>query len=125
METNKLNGTKKENPFKAPEGYFDRFPQEMMALLPEKEIVEPRVVSLWERVRPWVYMAAMFVGIMLMVNIFVREQDSGDILNDNVADISVSDIDDFYSYYEEKLAFSSYQQLLYSEEEIDSNVNVW
>lgn len=63
-------GTK--NPFTVPEGYFENFTQELMSNLPEKEpllpISEP---TLWQRVKPWVYMTAMFCGIMLSVRIFV------------------------------------------------------
>lgn len=63
-------GTK--NPFTVPEGYFENFTQELMNNLPEKEpllpISEP---TLWQRVKPWVYMTAMFCGIMLSVKIFV------------------------------------------------------
>lgn len=63
-------GTK--NPFTVPEGYFENFTQELMSNLPEKEpllpIPEP---TLWQRVKPWVYMTAMFCGIMLSVRIFV------------------------------------------------------
>ncbi|MBO5000278.1 MAG: hypothetical protein J6C58_05545 [Bacteroidaceae bacterium] len=65
-------GTK--NPFTVPEGYFDSFPQELMEKLPEKEpllsVSEP---TLWQRVKPWIYMTAMFCGIMLSVRIFVGE----------------------------------------------------
>lgn len=45
------------NPFTVPEGYFENFTQELMSNLPEKEpllpISEP---TLWQRVKPWVYM---------------------------------------------------------------------
>lgn len=65
-------GTK--NPFTVPEGYFESFPQELMSKLPEKEpllsVSEP---TLWQRVKPWIYMTAMFCGIMLSVRIFVGE----------------------------------------------------
>ena len=58
--------------YKVPEGYFENFTQELMSNLPEKEpllpISEP---TLWQRVKPWVYMTAMFCGIMLSVRIFV------------------------------------------------------
>ena len=62
------------NPFRVPEHYFDNFTEELMSKLPEKEPLpfstEP---TLWERVKPWVYMVAMFCGIMLSVRIFVGE----------------------------------------------------
>ena len=63
-------GTK--NPFKVPDGYFTDFTQELMNKLPEKEILYAnQEVTLWQRVKPWIYMTAMFCGIMLSVRIFV------------------------------------------------------
>lgn len=62
------------NPFRVPDNYFEDFTQELMNKLPEKEpmpsMSEP---TLWQRVKPWLYMAAMFVGIMFSVRIFVGE----------------------------------------------------
>ena len=63
-------GTK--NPFKVPDGYFTDFTQELMSKLPEKEMqFATQEVTLWQRVKPWIYMTAMFCGIMLSVRIFV------------------------------------------------------
>ena len=70
-------GTK--NPFHAPEGYFENFTQELMSKLPEKDSYIPEAeTNLWTRVKPWIYMAAMFVGIMLSVRIFVGEPQKDD-----------------------------------------------
>ena len=69
-ETNILNKIGKEPGFKVPQGYFDNFKKEMMSKLPEKEIkAEPKTTT-WLRLRPFVYMAAMFAGVWLMVQIF-------------------------------------------------------
>ena len=73
-EDNILRKVGTGNPFRVPEHYFDNFTEELMGKLPEKDPLpfstEP---TLWERVKPWVYMAAMFCGIMLSVRIFVGE----------------------------------------------------
>ena len=67
-------GTK--NPFNVPDGYFDNFTKELMNQLPEKEMVMvSSEITLWQRVKPWVYMTAMFCGIMLSVRVFVGEPD--------------------------------------------------
>ena len=34
------------------------------------ELPKAKPVTLWSRLQPWVYMAAMFVGIALMVRVF-------------------------------------------------------
>ena len=73
-EDDRLRKAGTGNPFRVPEHYFDNFTEELMGKLPEKEPLpfsaEP---TLWDRVKPWIYMAAMFCGIMLSVRIFVGE----------------------------------------------------
>lgn len=63
----------KEPPFQVPKGYFENFTQEMMDLLPEEETEQPiRLnVTLWDRVKPLLYLAAMFAGMMLCVRYMV------------------------------------------------------
>ncbi len=61
-----------------PEGFFEQFAEQMSARLPEQEwereaartpvLIRPRTT--WQRIRPYVYMAAMFAGIWLMMNMF-------------------------------------------------------
>ena len=73
-EDNILRKVGTQNPFRVPENYFEDFAQELMNKLPEKEpILCLSETTLWQRVKPWVYMTAMFVGIMLSVRIFVGE----------------------------------------------------
>ena len=73
-EDNILRKVGTKNPFRVPENYFEDFTQELMSKLPEKETMpispEP---TIWQRVKPWLYMTAMFMGIMLSVRIFVGE----------------------------------------------------
>ena len=69
-----LQNIGKKNPFTVPEQYFENFTQELMDKLPAKEtILQAEEPTLWQRVKPWLYMAAMFCGIMLSVRIFVGE----------------------------------------------------
>ena len=52
-----------ENPFRVPEGYFENLTSEVMNRLPEKEklIAVQTEPTMWQKVRPWLYMTAMFV----------------------------------------------------------------
>lgn len=61
----------KENPFRVPDGYFDTLTSEVMSRLPEKAPLESlhREPTRWERIRPWLYMAAMFVGAALIIRV--------------------------------------------------------
>ena len=55
---------------KVPENYFADFTEKMVESLPEREFPMPEQPTLWLRVRPWVYMAAMFAGVWLMLKMF-------------------------------------------------------
>ena len=69
---------KTKNPFKVPENYFSQFNEEIMRKLPEKEFVAPQPVTMWEKVKPWVYLAAMFIGMYVMINFLVtKDTDNG------------------------------------------------
>ncbi|WP_303911869.1 hypothetical protein [Bacteroides mediterraneensis] len=75
-ETDLLKRCGTENPFTVPEGYFERFTEQLMEKLPEREAQPAPRLTLWTRVKPWVYMAAMFCGLMLSVRMFVGEKQS-------------------------------------------------
>lgn len=60
----------KENSFKVPDGYFENLTSEVMNKLPEKEkAFKEETVSTWTRVKPLLYMAAMFVGAALIIRV--------------------------------------------------------
>ena len=60
----------RENPFRVPEGYFEGFTSDLMSRLPEKEKTDVhREPTTWEKVRPWLYMAAMFIGAALIIRV--------------------------------------------------------
>lgn len=60
-----------DNPFTVPEGYFERLTSDVMDALPEQEAPQfvAKQATTWERIKPWVYMAAMFVGAALIIRI--------------------------------------------------------
>ncbi len=60
-----------------PEGYFAEFNRRMADMLPDRpELERPDEYycaqrrTFWQKVRPYVYMAAMFAGIWLMLQMF-------------------------------------------------------
>jgi len=60
---------------KVPEGYFGAFLHDMVSKLPPNELEQQPVKMLqpptrWQRIRPFVYMAAMFAGIWCMMKMF-------------------------------------------------------
>ena len=61
----------KDSGFKVPENYFEDFNKRMTEMLPEVEITPVDVKPpLWQRVRPLVYLAAMFAGVWCMMSVF-------------------------------------------------------
>jgi hypothetical protein len=60
-----------DNHFTVPEGYFENLTSEVMSKLPEKQksaftMKEP---TRWDKVKPWLYMAAMFIGAALIIRV--------------------------------------------------------
>ncbi len=62
-----------QNSFQVPEGYFENLTSEVMSKLPQKEKLtfEVEAPTLWTRMKPLVYMAAMFVGAALIIRVAV------------------------------------------------------
>lgn len=92
----------------APDGYFEDFNARMAAMLPERPEVEStaadeglRDTSLWFKVRPYVYMAAMFAGIWCMLQIFTSVTDSGKLrpISENAVLAKALASDDFVMDY--------------------------
>lgn len=87
-----------------PDGYFADFASRMMEQLPEKkqEKILPR--TWWQRSRPYIYMAAMFSGIWLMMWLFNDISGrSSNHMSDNPVIATVLQSDNFYDYYMQDL----------------------
>ena len=69
MEMNKkettLDRLKGKQPFRVPDGYMEGLTNRIMESLPEPPVMEAESVSLVERIRPWLYLAAVFAGMGL------------------------------------------------------------
>jgi negative regulator of sigma E activity len=101
----------KGTPFRVPEGYFDDFAKKLMAHLPvedstmmESESAEPRITP-WQHIKPWIYMAAMFVGMIICVRVVLGVQPENNA-TDNIGNITALDFDlsDFEQMSDEDLA---------------------
>lgn len=58
-------------PGSVPENYFDTVRAEIMSELPEYPAApKPQDLSVWQRMKPYVYLAAMFAGIWCMMKVF-------------------------------------------------------
>ena len=62
---NTLDRLKGKQPFRVPDGYMEGLTNRIMESLPEPPVMEAESVSLVERIRPWLYLAAVFAGMGL------------------------------------------------------------
>lgn len=68
----------KESPFRTPDGYFELFHKQLMSSLPEMEVpqaAEPVRISLYAKIKPWLYMAAMFVSTIFVIQTLMYVQE--------------------------------------------------
>lgn len=68
----------KKTPFTVPEGYFEEFNRRMMEQLPPQngETEEEVRITTWQRIKPLLYLAAMFVGMIVCVKVVLGEHTS-------------------------------------------------
>ena len=78
--------TDPQSGFRLPDGYFDALTQRVMDCLPSDEASlsaapQPEEITLWQRVRPWIYLAALFAGAAFIIRVASPSpQDKADCL---------------------------------------------
>lgn len=91
---------------KVPDGYFENFALDMASRLPVNDLeqqpslqLQPR--STWNKIRPYVYMAAMFAGVWCMMKMFsLMREGTGEMSFDNNPMITAAlNDDDFVVNY--------------------------
>ena len=98
----------KGNPFIVPEGYFEDFARNIMTQLPTENYTAEDdaapVVTMWQRVKPLLYMAAMFIGMIMCVRVVLGDNMTNNTINsDNLAALEFSWAD-FEQMSDEELA---------------------
>jgi len=71
-EKNTINKERGKNPFTVPDHYFDNLTKQVMANIePLESEISPkgRKIPFRQAVRPWLYMAAMFIGLIFIAKI--------------------------------------------------------
>jgi len=111
---NKLDCLKDENPFIVPDGYMEGLTDRIMSQLPEKATQkEIRRIPFVTIVRPWLYIAALFAGVLFFYNIFLgtggedSSQTSESLLTrtempDEMFAMQISMEDEYLEYLEER-----------------------
>ena len=125
-----LNKYGKDPGFKVPENYFADFNQRMAEMLPDVEITPVDVKpTMWQRLKPFAYLAAMFAGVWCMMSVFShftntsnlngvsavaeKMQDDNSNVDDFIMSGSVSDYD--ILSYEDSVTMSNEEN--FSDEE--------
>lgn len=73
----------REGAWKVPEGYFESVRLEVLDKLPEYPAKPEVKLSRWQRLKPYVYLAAMFAGIWCMMQMFHQISGAGKLSLDN------------------------------------------
>lgn len=108
--------------WKVPEGYFETFCSDMISNLPAQpapDVVEK--MSVWQRMKPYVYLAAMFAGIWMMMKVFHTASQNATLNIDNppeqIALLMASD-PDLDLYAEPEVSHEDFEALIGSYDNI-------
>ncbi|SEF60568.1 hypothetical protein [Parabacteroides chinchillae] len=128
-EQNNLEQLKGKNPFSVPQGYMEGITSQIMNQLPDKPDTREKQVSMFDRIRPWLYMAAVFAGLGLffkaIVGIQQKEENVSNPLivktavpSESLVAIQAEEDQEYLEYLEER-----YTDYLFDQEMADSEIN--
>lgn len=121
---------KSNNPFKVPKNYFTQFNEDIINRLPEKEFYAPKQVPLWDKVKPWIYLAAMFVGMYFTINFILKRSENSVTIPQTIVSEQLSTVkpgnenywstvnmseEEFYQFLEEQLVDEVYFDYMYNQ----------
>ena len=118
-KTYNLDNLRGKQPFSVPKGYMDGLTDRIMNQIPEKrpQAEEPLVISWADRVRPWLYLAAVFAGLGIffktIVGIMPQTENAEDSLLVQSERPLVSP-DEIEAEQEEDLEYLEYIEMKYS-----------
>lgn len=108
----------KDPGMRVPEGYFASLQEQVIDRISSVPQQKPeRTISLsgWQRVKPYVYLAAMFCGIWLMMKVFHTATQPMSLSLDNPPEALVELLDSDYDY---DITYLPYYDFDASEEEL-------
>ena len=127
-KTYNLDNLRGKQPFSVPKGYMDGLTDRIMNQIPEKrpQAEEPLVISWADRVRPWLYLAAVFAGLGIffktIVGVMPQTENKGDSLLVQSERPLVSP-DDIEEEQEEDLEYLDYIEMKYSADLLANELN--
>ena len=127
-KTYNLDNLRGKQPFSVPKGYMDGLTDRIMNQIPEKrpQAEEPLVISWADRVRPWLYLAAVFAGLGIffktIVGVIPQTENAEDSLLVQSERPLVSP-DEIQDEQEEDLEYLEYIEMKYSDDLIANELN--
>ena len=127
-KTYNLDNLRGKQPFSVPKGYMDGLTDRIMNQIPEKrpQAVEPLVISWADRVRPWLYLAAVFAGLGIFFKTIVGVMPQTENKEDSLLVQSERPLvspDEIEAEQEEDLEYLEYIEMKYSADLIANELN--
>lgn len=127
-KTYNLDNLRGKQPFSVPKGYMDGLTDRIMNQIPEKrpQAEEPLVISWADRVRPWLYLAAVFAGLGIFFKTIVGVMPQTENEEDSLLVQSERPLvspDEIEAEQEEDLEYLEYIEMKYSADLIANELN--
>ena len=127
-KTYNLDNLRGKQPFSVPKGYMDGLTDRIMNQIPEKrpQAEEPLVISWADRVRPWLYLAAVFAGLGIFFKTIVGVMPQTENKEDSLLIQSERPLvspDEIQDEQEEDLEYLEYIEMKYSDDLIANELN--
>ena len=127
-KTYNLDNLRGKQPFSVPKGYMDGLTDRIMNQIPEKrpQAEEPLVISWADRVRPWLYLAAVFAGLGIFFKTIVGIMPQTENAEDSLlvqSDRPLVSPDEIQDEQEEDLEYLEYIEMKYSDDLIANELN--
>lgn len=127
-KTYNLDNLRGKQPFSVPKGYMDGLTDRIMNQIPEKrpQAEEPLVISWADRVRPWLYLAAVFAGLGIFFKTIVGVMPQTENEEDSLLVQSERPLvspDEIQDEQEEDLEYLEYIEMKYSADLLANELN--
>ena len=127
-KTYNLDNLRGKQPFSVPKGYMDGLTDRIMNQIPERrpQAEEPLVISWADRVRPWLYLAAVFAGLGIFFKTIVGVMPQTENKEDSLLVQSERPLvspDEIQDEQEEDLEYLEYIEMKYSDDLIANELN--
>ena len=127
-KTYNLDNLRGKQPFSVPKGYMDGLTDRIMNQIPEKrpQAEEPLVISWADRVRPWLYLAAVFAGLGIFFKTIVGVMPQTENKEDSLLVQSERPLvspDEIEAEQEEDLEYLEYIEMKYAADLLANELN--